>query len=293
MLLLVPMGADQEAPRAPRATLALIVVNLVVFAWTARLDGASTAAREQELQRVAEWTLRVAEADAPGLTQRAAGRGSALVFLDSDGLWRREIESAELRQRLEDCLEDYRRLRSEHPLYAWGFIPADVSLGRLLAHQFLHVDALHVGLNMVFLWTAGGLVELTLGAALFVPAYLLGGMAAAFAHAAFNPGSSEPAVGASGAVSAAMGMVAVLHGRQPLRLALVVMLAAAPRILFLSWPAWVLLGLWLLEQVFFASFGLSSLGVAFWAHIGGFVFGMLLALAVARWSGVSDTGGSG
>lgn len=283
MLLLVPMGADQETPRAPRATLALVALNLLVFVWTARLDTEGTAAREQELQRVAEWTLRVAEAQTPGLTQRAAGHGSVFAFLQGDSHWRQEIQSAELRERLEACLEDHRRLRDGHPFYAWGFIPADISVRRLLGHQFLHADILHVGFNMLFLWTAGGLLELTLGAAAFVPAYLVSGMAAALAHAAFHPGSSEPAVGASGAVAGAMGMLGVLHGREKLRLALVVMLAAAPRIFFLSWPAWVLLALWLLEQLFYASFGLDSLGIAFWAHIGGFVCGLLLGLGLGQW----------
>lgn len=290
MLFLVPMGADQEGLRAPRATLALVAVNLLVFLWTARLDTAGTAEKEQELERIAGWTLRVADAKAPGLTQRAAGHPSTLAFLRDDTLWRREIETGELRERLEGCLEDYGRLRAGHPFYAWGFIPADISLGRLLAHQFLHADILHVGFNMLFLWTAGGLLELTLGGAVFVPAYLASGIVAALAHAAFHPGSAEPAVGASGAVAGAMGMLGVLHGRKPLRMALVVMLALVPRVTLLSWPAWVLLGLWLLEQLFYASFGLASLGIAFWAHIGGFVFGMILGLALSRWRPDTEEG---
>jgi len=282
MLFLIPLGAGETAPRAPRVTLALIALNVLVFLWTSRLDSARAAATEGELTRVAEWTLRVAEADAPGLARRAGGHGSALAFLEHDTLWRSEIKSSELRERLDACLQDHRKLRSEHPLYAYGFVPAEISLLRLLTHQFLHADVLHVGLNMLFLWTVGGLLELTLGAAVFAPAYLAGGVAAALAHAAFHPGSTEPVVGSSGAVAGAMGMFAVLHGRQPVRLALVAMLAAAPRIIFLSWPAYVTVGLWLLEQLFYASFGLA-LGIAFWAHIGGFVFGMLLGLVLRPW----------
>lgn len=283
MLLLVPLGTDQAAPRAPRATLCLIALNLLAFLWTARLDNAGAAAQEGELRRVAEWTLRVAEAQAPGVSRRAEAYDSPLEFLERDGLWRGEVASDELRQRLEACLEDHRRLRAAHPFYAYGFVPARISAARLITHQFLHADLFHVGFNMLFLWTVGGLLELTLGAAVFVPAYLACGVAAALAHAAFHPASSEPAIGASGAVAGAMGLFAVLHARKPVRLALVVMLAVAPRIIFLSWPAWVFLGLWLLEQLFYASFGLDSLGIAFWAHIGGFVFGMLLALALRGW----------
>ncbi len=294
MLLLIPLGAGDTAIRAPRVTLVIVALNALVFFWTGRFDTTRTAAAEGEITRVAEWSLRVAEKDVPGLAQRAAGYGSVLAFLDRDDSWRREVASAELRQRLEDCLEDYRRIRSEHPFHRYGFVPSDISFTRLLAHQFLHADVFHLGFNMLFLWTVGGLLELTLGAALFAPAYLVCGFIAALAHAAFHPGSPEPAIGASGAVAGAMGMFAVLHGREPVRLALVAMLALAPRIIFLSWPAWAFLGLWFAEQVFFASFDLASLGVAFWAHIGGFVFGMLLGRGLSALRGArppADHGG--
>src|SRR5262249_59672814 len=99
------------------------------------------------------------------------------------------------------------------------------------------------------------------------------------AHAALNPTSTEPAVGASGAVAAAMGAFAVLHTRERMRLALVAAPVLAPRIYFVSWPAWVFLGLWLLEQLFFASFGSTTLGVAFGAHLGGFAFGAVARVA--------------
>ena len=280
MLLLIPLGPEDRSLRAPRVTLALMAVNLVVFLWTARLDASGAAATDAKLRRVAEWTLRLADQQAPGLVQRAGAYDSPLTFLQRDPHWRREVQSAELRERLEACLEDAGRLRSGHPFYAYGFVPAEISLRRLLAHQFLHADVFHFGFNMLFLWAVGGLLELTLGAALFAPAYLLCGVVAALGHAAFHPASTEPAIGASGAVAGAMGMFAVRHGRQPVRLAFVAMLALSPRIFFLSWPAYVFLGLWLLEQVFYASFGLASLGIAFWAHIAGFGCGMLLALAL-------------
>ena len=280
MLLLIPLGPEDRSVRAPRVTIALVAVNVLIFLATARHDTAQTAADEAQITRVAEWTLRLADQQAPGLVQRAGTHDSPLAFLERDPHWRREVQSAELRSRLEDCLADARRLRSGHPFYAYGFVPAEVSLPRLLAHQFLHADVFHLGFNMLFLWAVGGLLELTLGAALFLPAYLVCGIAAALGHAAFHPGSTEPAIGASGAVAGAMGMFAVLHGRQPVRLAFVAMLALTPRIFFLSWPAWVFLGLWLLEQLFYASFGLASLGIAFGAHIAGFVCGMLFALGL-------------
>jgi membrane associated rhomboid family serine protease len=283
MLLLVPLGAE-ERPRAPRATLALVAVNVLVFLWTGRHDAARAAAEEAEITRVAEWTLRLAEEAVPGIGQRARGHGSVLAFLDRDARWRDEIPSAELRERLEGCLADYRRIRASHPFYRHGFVPAEVSIRRLLSHQFLHADLLHLGFNMLFLWSVGGLLELTFGGAPFSAAYLASGFAAALAHGAFHPQSAEPAIGASGAVAGLMGWLAVSHARQPVRLAVVAMLAAAPRIFIVTWPAYVFLGLWLLEQLFYASFD-APLGIAFWAHIGGFAFGMLLGLAVRAWRG--------
>jgi membrane associated rhomboid family serine protease len=77
-----------------------------------------------------------------------------------------------------------------------------------------------------------------------------------------------------------MGAFAVLHARERMRLALIAAPLLLPRVYFVSWPAWVFLGLWLLEQLFFASFGSTTLGVAFGAHLGGFAFGALAGLAL-------------
>jgi membrane associated rhomboid family serine protease len=284
VILLIPLGPADRRLRVPAVTAAIIAVNVLVFLWTSRFDTAKAVAEEGELLRVAEWSLRLAEKGVPGLGQRVAAYDSVLTFLEKDPYWQDEVKNEELRARLLGCLEDSRAHKRAHPFYRYGFIPADVSPGRLLAHQFLHADVLHVGFNMLFLWTVGGLLELSLGAALFLPLYLVGGVAAAFAHAVFHPGSHDPAIGASGAVAAAMGLFAVRHGRVPVRLALVAMLMAAPRIIFLSWPAYVFLGLWLVEQLFMASFG-SALGIAFWAHIGGFVFGLLIGTGSLYWPG--------
>jgi membrane associated rhomboid family serine protease len=105
-------------------------------------------------------------------------------------------------------------------------------------------------------------------------------VAAALAHAAVNPASTEPAVGASGAVSAVMGAFAILHARERMRLAFVAAPLLLPRVYVFSWPAWLFLGAWLLEQMFFASFGSTALGVAFAAHLGGFAFGAVTGLTL-------------
>ncbi len=111
--------------------------------------------------------------------------------------------------------------------------------------------------------------------------YLVSGAAAACAHAASAPGSTEPAVGASGAVAGLMGFFAVAHAREPMRLALVAALSLAPQIRFFSLPAAVFLGLWVVEQVFWTLMTTHiDVGVAFRAHLGGFAFGAIVAVVL-------------
>ena len=277
MLLLIPLGA--EGRPAPRVTLALIALNALVFACTSRAATGKATAQEAELERVASWTLRLAASEAPSLAALAREQPSSLALLERDRRWRQEVKSEALRERLESCLEDYRALRARHPFHRFGFVPRDITPARLIAHQFIHADGLHLFFNLLFLWAVGGLLEVTLGAVRLLLAYLSGGAMAALAHAAGNPGSSEPAIGASGAVSALIGLFAVLHGREPLRLALVALAFAAPRIFVVTWPAWIFPGLWLAEQLLFVALG-STLRIAFLAHLGGFVFGAVLALVI-------------
>ncbi len=277
MLLLIPLGA--EGRPAPRLVLALIAVNAVAFAWTSRVATQKATMQEAELERVASWTLRIAAGEAPSLAALAREQPSTLALLAGDVRWRQEVKSKDLRERLESCLEDYRALRASHPFHRFGFVPGDITPGRLITHQFLHADGLHFFFNMLFLWAVGGMLESSLGAGRLLLAYLSGGVMAALAHAVGNPGSSEPAIGASGAVAALTGLFAVRHGLEPLRLALVAVAFAAPRVFVVTWPGWIFPGLWLLEQLLFVALG-SSLRIAFLAHLGGFAFGAVLALVI-------------
>ena len=281
MLLLVPLGSEEERGARPWVTTALVVLNVLVFLWTSRFAAGRIEAREAELERVAAWTIERAAPEAPALAAAAAQQPSVAAFLSRDPAWRDEVRSPELRERLEAIVADYAAVRSSHPFYRWGLGPAALAPVRLLSHQFLHADLLHLLFNMVFLWAVGGLLEWSLGSGLFVGAYLGTGVAAGLLHAAAHAGSSEPAIGASGAVAGLMGLFAVRHGRTRLRFVLIAAAFAAPRIHVLNWPAWVFLGLWLLEQLFYASFTSTPLGVAFLAHLGGFGAGALLGAALS------------
>lgn len=283
MILLIPLGPEAEVPRLPPVTAALLAINLGVFLLTARFDAPKVAREEAEMERVADWTLSKAALDVPSLGESRRRHPSALAYLAREDGWRADVRDERERIRLEHVLADHRALTSGHPLYRFGFIPAHITPLRLLTHQFLHFDVLHLVFNGIFLWAVGGLLELTWAPGLFAGFYLTGGVAAALAHALSAPASADPAVGASGAVAALMGAFAVTHGRQPMRLALVSMLALAPRLSFFSLPAAVFLGLWVVEQVFWTLMSSSiSLGIALWAHLGGFAFGAAAGMVLAR-----------
>ena len=156
--------------------------------------------------------------------------------------------------------------------------------GRQTAHiftsMFLHGSWMHLLGNMWFLWIFGNNVEDAMGRLRFVVFYLLTGVAAALTQVALNPASAVPMVGASGAISGVMGAYIVLYPR--VRVFMIVPLGFI--LTSMAWPAWMMLGYWLLLQ--FVSgltvVGQEGGGVAFWAHFGGFVAGAILVKLFAR-----------
>jgi membrane associated rhomboid family serine protease len=163
-----------------------------------------------------------------------------------------------------------------------GMIPAFLfsgygpSLSTLVTSMFLHGGLGHIASNMWFLHVFGDNVEDTLGHLRYFLFYLLTGAVAVVAHGLVDPSSQVPLVGASGAISGILGAYIVLHPR-----ARVVTWAF---ILLFEVPAWFFLLVWFGMQVLsgFGTLGDGQAGVAFFAHIGGFVSGVLLVLAAGR-----------
>ncbi len=173
----------------------------------------------------------------------------------------------------------------------WGAVPRNVVAGfksgdllspgvlGLVTSMFLHAGWLHLLGNMLFLWIFANRVEDRMGRLLFLVFYFVGGIAAGMAHVLVDPTSIDPAVGASGAISAVMGAFVVLYPRA--RIQSLVFLGFFYQLIAV--PAIIVLGFWFALQLIdgFASLGATTElggGVAFFAHIGGFVAGMLLAL---------------
>jgi membrane associated rhomboid family serine protease len=141
--------------------------------------------------------------------------------------------------------------------------------------MFMHGGLLHIAGNMLFLWIFGNNIEDSMNRGLFVLFYLLGGLVAMLAQTAFDPNSTVPTVGASGAIAAVLGAYAVLYPRaRVLTLVLIVFFVTILRL-----PALLVLGLWFLLQVLDSQLTGGSVGsgggVAYLAHIGGFIFGLV------------------
>jgi membrane associated rhomboid family serine protease len=144
----------------------------------------------------------------------------------------------------------------------------------LVSSMFLHGGWFHLIGNMWFLWVFGNNVEDSMGRGRFVIFYLLCGIAAAGAQILANPASPIPMVGASGAIGGVMGAYVVLYPRVPV----VMLVFLGFLITTFRIPAFLMLGYWFLIQLVggLPQIGGSSGGVAFWAHVGGFVAGMVL-----------------
>ena len=150
----------------------------------------------------------------------------------------------------------------------------------VFTHMFLHGGWFHLIGNMWFLWVFGDNVEDAMGGPRFVVFYLLCGLAAFAAQAFTNPSSAVPMVGASGAIGGVLGAYARLYPRAPVHL-LVIFFVFVERTVV---PAFLMLGYWFLLQVIAGIPALASQagGVAFWAHVGGFLTGVLLIPIFAK-----------
>src|SRR4051794_25398958 len=147
--------------------------------------------------------------------------------------------------------------------------------------MFMHGGLIHLGGNMLFLWIFGNNVEDSMGHIKFVAFYLLGGLAAFALQILVSHGSGVPNIGASGAIAAVLGGYILLYPRaRVLTFILLIFFVTLVEI-----PAMFVLGFWFVEQIFFGTSGLihggASGGVAYFAHIGGFAFGLVMVKAFA------------
>ncbi len=165
--------------------------------------------------------------------------------------------------------------------YDWAMVPALVSqqgtYETLLTSMFLHGGWMHLAGNMLFLWIFGDNMEEEMGHVGYLVFYLACGLAAALTHLISAPLSQVPTVGASGAIAGVMGGYLLLFPRAKVDIFIILIIIFR----IISIPAWIMLVLWFALQIF-GGLGADpeTGGVAYWAHAGGFVAGILLTLPI-------------
>jgi membrane associated rhomboid family serine protease len=162
----------------------------------------------------------------------------------------------------------------------WSLTPANImtqhGIITIFTSMFMHAGWEHIIGNMVFFWAFAPEIEDVMGSGPFLIFYLLGGLAATFAQVIVDPTSTIPNLGASGAIAAVMGAFLVTYPRDKIRT--VVLIGWFARVTFI--PAALMVGVWFLTQLFSEVGALAQVqtidgGVAYMAHIGGFIFGMV------------------
>lgn len=161
----------------------------------------------------------------------------------------------------------------------WGLVPAQATNGdmfpNIITYAFLHGGFMHLAGNMLFLWVFGDNLEDQLGHVAYLAFYLAGAVLSGLSQIVTEPGSFSPVVGASGAIAAVMGGYLLLFpkARVDVFFFFIIFFKIIPL------PAWIVLGVWMGFQVFNGSTA-SGDPVAYWAHAGGFVAGLVMAIPV-------------
>lgn len=270
---MIPLRDSLPSRRFPLVTVALIVVNLVVFLFQGYLSS--------QVERFPDWDQSRAAWTEEGLDPPPLFH-SVSTPAGADGLFDRRNDHSQL----------YSVPADDLLLTRYALIPGELRTGRdlppeipvpiwatVITAMFLHGGIMHLVGNMLYLWIFGDNVEDAMGRGPFLLFYLLCGAAAAAAQIAIDPSSTVPMIGASGAIAGVLAAYFVLFPQSRV-------LTLIPIFFFLrlvSVPAVFLLGFWFILQVVNGAGSLGATGgVAWFAHIGGFVAGAILVIVFRR-----------
>ncbi len=247
---MIPLKDNIPTDRFPVVTVALIVANFVVYILAIRHGGSLFSGPD---------------------TQEVVKYGAIPYALTHPGVHCAEVSTP--------AAPETAQMVCNTALLGANHIPAEnllPSWETIFTGMFMHASILHIGGNMLFLWIFGNNVEESMGPVKYLAFYIVGGLAALGLQVAIGPNSTAPTLGASGAIAAVLGGYIVLYPRaRVLTLVFIVFLVTVFEL-----PAWVMLGVWFAEQAVFGAAGLTNptgggSGVAYFAHVGGFAFGLL------------------
>ena|SRR5579863_714330 len=286
---------NMSARRWPVITLALIAINTVVFV----LTNSAIEDDVPELSLVKSHIVLLA-AEHPEVKMQPQAQHLVDSFKQSQPeMWKRAQDPfrdlmnpydvkirmlddpVKLQAEMDSLTDQLVKLEENSFVEHYAFVPANPTAISYLTANFLHGGWLHLIGNMWFLWLAGFVLEDAWGRWLYAAVYLISGAAALEFYLWTNPGSIIPTLGASGAVAALMGAFLVRFPKMKIEMAWLFFF----KLYRFKAAAFWLLPLWLLGELFYGSLAGNSGGVAHWAHVGGFAFGAIAAVAI-QYSGL-------
>jgi membrane associated rhomboid family serine protease len=293
--MLIPLRHENmQGRRWPVITIGIIALNVVIFLgthWTidreapemseTRVHLILLAAMHPELkvEGKAADLITTVQTKNPDLWKEAKNQNRD-VHDEWDARMRMAADEHPdvLQEEMDSLSRRYEELSETSLINKYAFIPAHQTALSLVTANFLHGGWLHLIGNMWFLWLAGAVLEDTWGRVIYPAFYMVAGILALQVHAMANAGSLTPTIGASGAIAGLMGAFLVRFPTTKIEMGWLLMY----RFYRFKMAAYWLLPLWLVLEIFYGTaFGQAS-GVAHWAHIGGFIFGAAIALAVQK-----------
>jgi membrane associated rhomboid family serine protease len=279
------VGSEEGVRRLPYVTIGLIALNSIIWIITSMVLSGQMGELENLHKRMLEIETHY-----------------AYHFLETDPKLLQEMDYEKVRERIADGevipvgSEDYRQWnnlyqhykeKSRHLVFeSFGFKPSDFNFFKLFSSMFIHGNFLHLLFNMLFLWLVGCNIEDDWSWKVFLGLYVTAGLVAGIFHALAFPKSTVPLIGASGAIAGIMGAFMIRRYKTKIRFAYFVWFFLRPYVGVFSVYAGIALPLWFVQQIIGASWSMEA-GTAYWAHIGGFVFGAVVG-ASFRFFGIEQ-----
>jgi membrane associated rhomboid family serine protease len=267
---LIPLKDNIPTDRFPVLTVILIVLNVAVFIWQTQFP------TDRELDQIGYSAIDQSALEFGAIPYRVTHPDKGQCFIGA-------VPDRNVQQLQAEVLcEGTPPLREAETASEQGTVPEPLPLDQaawwvtLFTSMFMHGGILHLAGNMLFLWIFGNNIEDSMGRVRFLLFYLLAGLIAVYAQSLLDTGATVPTIGASGAVAGVLGGYALLYPQaRVLSLIFIVFFVTLIEV-----PAFVILGIWFVLQ-FIPAIGQTAIpdiagegGVAYWAHLGGFVFGL-------------------
>ena len=279
MFFIFPIGSEEGVRRLPYITIGLIAINTIIWLVT-------NAVAIGQSRKIEEINGALFQIETRYFYEVQQQDPNILMVEDYDQLHEAFQANEFIPVDSEDhaqwqyLYEQYKRLKAQSVFNQLGFTPKEFNFLKIFSAMFVHANFFHLLFNMLFLWLAGCNIEDDWSWKVFLGLYIISGIVATLFHAMAHPQSSMPLIGASGAIAGIMGAFMIRHYKTKIRFAYFIWIIFRPFIGTFAVYAGIALPFWFLQQILGASWSVGEAGTAYWAHIGGFIFGGIIGASL-------------